>query len=80
MHSFEGDRKRKYLTLLGTEVRAATWYIIYGIPKSTFFAYVDDFKKGYINASHGNKGCKGPRIGTVQAMGSMTTIVNENAD
>jgi hypothetical protein len=30
MHSIEGNRKRKYFTLQGTEVCATAWYIIHG--------------------------------------------------
>jgi hypothetical protein len=80
MHSIEGDRKKKYFTLHGIEVCITAWYIIHGILKSTFFTYVDKFNNGIINSSHGNKGCKRPCIGTVQVMGSMTTIINENAN
>jgi hypothetical protein len=65
MHSIERDRKRKYFTLHGTGVCVTAWYIIHGIPKSTFFTYVDKFNSGIINLSHGNKECKRPRIGTV---------------
>ena len=40
MHSINGDRRRKYLTLHGLEVCTSTWYLIHGIPKSTFHNYV----------------------------------------
>jgi hypothetical protein len=80
MHSIEGDRKRKYVTLLGTEVCAVAWYTIHGISKSSFYTYMDDFNKGVINGTHGNQGIKRPRLATVQAMGSMTSIINDNAD
>jgi hypothetical protein len=80
MHSMDGDRKRKYMTLHGAEVCSTAWYRIHGIPKSTFFAYVEKFNEGVVNSTHGNKGCKRPRIGTVQVQGTMASIVRENAD
>ena len=40
MHSVHGDRRRKYLMLHGVEVCATMWYLIHGIPKSTFHSYV----------------------------------------
>ena len=40
MHSIDGDRRRKYLTLHGVEVCTIAWYLIHGIPKFTFHSYV----------------------------------------
>ena len=80
MHSIDGDRRRKYLVLHGLEVCATTWYLIHGIPKSTFHIYVQRYNKGVLSTAHGNKGCKRPWIGTVQVMDTIATIVKENAD
>ena len=49
MHSVHGDRRRKYLTLHGVEVCATAWYLIHGIPKSTFHSYVQRYNEGPIN-------------------------------
>ena len=40
MHFVDGDHRRNYLMLHGVEVCATTWYLIHGIPKSTFHSYV----------------------------------------
>ena len=80
MHSADGDRRRKYLMLHGVEVCTIAWYLIHGIPKSTFHSYVQRYNKGVISTAHGNKGCKRPRIGIVQVMDTITTIMKENAD
>ena len=45
MHSVDGDRRRKYLTLHGMEVCATEWYLIYGILKSTFHSYVQRYNE-----------------------------------
>ena len=79
MHSVDGDRRRKYLTLHGVEVCAIAWYLIHGIPKSTFHSYVRRYNKRILSTAHGNRGCKQPRIGTVQIMGTIAAIVKENA-
>ena len=65
MHSVHGDRRRKYLMLHGVEVCATAWYLIHGIPKSTFHSYVQRYNEGVLSTTHGNRGCKRPRIGTV---------------
>ena len=80
MHSVHGDRRRKYLTLHGVEVCATAWYLIHGIPKSTFHSYVQRYNEGVLSTAHGNRGCKRPRIGTVQVMGTIAAIVKENVD
>ena len=80
MHTVDGDRRRKYLTLHGLEVCATAWYLIHGVPKSTFHSYVQRYNKGVLSTAHGNKGYKRPRIGTVQVMGTIAAIVDENAD
>jgi hypothetical protein len=72
--------KRKYVTLVGTEVCSVAWYTIHGIPSSTFFSYLSLFKEGVQSSTHGNRGIKRPRLGTVQAMGTIAAIVKENAD
>ena len=46
MHSVYGDHRRKYLTLHGVEVCTIAWYLIHGIPKSTFIATCRDITKG----------------------------------
>ena len=80
MHSVHGDRRRKYLTLHSVEVYATAWYLIHGIAKSTFHSYVQRYNEGVLSTAHGNRGCKRPRIGTVQVMGTIAAIVKENAD
>ena len=80
MHSVQGDRRRKYLTLHGVEVCVTAWYLIHGIPKSTFHSYVQRYNKGVLSIAHGNRGCKRSRIGTIQVMGTIAAIVKENAD
>ena len=80
MHSVHGDRRRKYLTLHGVEVCATTWYLIHGIPKSTFHSYVQRYNEGILSTAHGNRGYKRPRIGTVQVMGTIAAIMKENVD
>ena len=80
MHSVDGDRRRKYLTLHGVELCVTTWYLIHGIPKSTFHSYVQRYNERVLSTTHGNRGCKRPWIRTVQVMGTIATIVKENAD
>ena len=80
MHSVYGDRRRKYLTLHGVEVCVTAWYLIHGIPKSTFHSYVQRYNEGILSTAHGNRGCKRPRIGIVQVMGTIAAIVKENTD
>ena len=80
MHSVHGDCRRKYLTLHSVEVCATAWYFIHDILKSTFHSYVQRYKEGVRSISHGNRGCKRQRIGTVQVMGTIAVIVKENAD
>ena len=80
MHSVHGDRRRKYLTLHGVEVCATAWYLIHGIPKSTFHSYVQRYNEGVLSIAHGNRGCKRLWIGTVQVMGTIAAIMKENAD
>jgi hypothetical protein len=79
-HYVEGNRKRKYVTLSGSDVCSVAWYTIHGIRKLTFHAYMDEFRRGVISGTHGNKGIKRPRLATIQAMGSMTSIINDSAD
>jgi hypothetical protein len=38
------------------------------------------YKEGVVLGTHGNKGIKQPRIGTIQVTGSMKTIFHENVD
>ena len=58
MHSIDDDHRRTYLTLYGLEVCATTWYLIHGIPKSTFHSYVQRYNEGILSIAHGNKGYK----------------------
>ena len=74
------NRKRKYVTLLGQDIYATAWYKIHGIPKSTFHEYMDQYKKGIVSSTHGNKDVKRPRLGTVQALSTITTIINDSTD
>jgi hypothetical protein len=80
LHYLDGNRKLKYITLQGEEVCGTAWYIIHGVPKSTYHSYVEMFKDGIVSATHGNKGIKRPRIRTVQVTGTMKAIIDENAD
>ena len=48
--------------------------------KSTFHSYVQRYNEGVLSTVHGNRGCKRPRIGTVQVMDIIAAIVKENAD
>ena len=80
MHLVDGDHRRKYLTLHGVEVCETAWYLIHGIPKSTFHSYVQKYNEGVPSTTHGNRVCKQPRIKTVQLMGTIAAIVKENAD
>ena len=79
-HFTEGSRKRKYVTLFGSDVCSVAWYTIHGIRKSTFYGYMDDYRRGVVNGTHGNKGIKRLRLATIQAMGSMSSIINDSAD
>ena len=79
MHLVHGDCRSKYLTLYGVEVCTTAWYLIHGISKSTFHTYVQRYNEGVLSTAHGNRGCKRPRIGTIQVMGTIATIVKENA-
>ena len=74
------NRKRKYVTLLGRDICATAWYKINGIPKSTFHEYMDQYKKGIVSSTHGNKDVKRPRLGTVQALVTITAIINDSTD
>ena len=80
MHLVDGDRRKKYLTLHGVEVCATAWYLIHGIPNSTFHIYVQRYNEGVLSIVHGNRCCKRPRIGTIQVMGTIATIVKKNAN
>ena len=80
MHSVNGDRRKKYLTLHGVEACATAWYLIHGIPKSIFYSYVQRYNEGVLSIAHRNRDCKRPRIGIVQVMGTIAAIVKENAD
>ena len=80
MHSINGDCRRKYLTLHGLEVCATMWYLIHGIPKSTFHSYVQRYNEGVLSTAHGNTDCKRLQIGTVQVMGTIAAIVKKNVD
>jgi hypothetical protein len=80
LHRLGHNRKRQYVTLLGTEVCATTWRKIHSIPKSTYHSYVEQYKVGTVSSTHGNACVKRPRLGAVQAMGTIAAIIEENAD
>ena len=80
MHLVHGDYRRKYLTLHGVEVCTIAWYLIHGIPKSTFHSYMQRYNEDILSTAHGNRGCKRPRIGTVQVMDTIAAIMKENID
>ena len=79
MHFINGDEKRKYIILHGLDVCATTWYLIHGIPKSTFRSYVERHNEGFLSIVHGNKSYKQLRVGIVQVMAT-ASIVKENRD
>ena len=80
LHTIEGIRKHKYITLEGVEVCGTAWYIIHGIPKSTYHNYIGKYHHNMVSDAQGNKGIKQPRNGTVQAMGTRAAIIHYNAD
>ena len=80
LHTIDWIQKHKYITLEGVEVCGTAWYSIHGIPKSTYHNYIEKYHYGMVSGAHGNKGIKRPRIGTVQAMGTMAAIIHDNAD
>ena len=80
MHSIDGDCRKKYLMLYSLEVCATAWYLIHGIPKSTFHSYIQRYNVDVLSTMHGNKGYKRSRIGIVQVMGTIDAIMKENAD
>ena len=80
LHTIEEIPKHKYIILKGVEVCGTAWYIIYRIPKSTYHNYIKKYHEGMVSSAHGNKGIKRPRIGTIQAMGTIATIIHDNAD
>ena len=52
MHSIDGDSRRRYLTLHDVVVCATAWYLIHGIPKSTFHSYVQRYNEGILSTLH----------------------------
>ena len=80
LHTIDGIYKHKYITLEGVEVCGTTWYIIHGIPKSTYHNYIKKYHEGMVSGALENKRIKQPRIGTVQAMGTMAAIIHDNTD
>jgi hypothetical protein len=80
LHRLGHYRKRQYETLLGTKVCTTAWQKIHSIPKSTYHSYVEQYKVGTVSSTHGNACVKRPRLGAVQAMGTIAAIIEENAD
>jgi hypothetical protein len=80
LHRLGHNRKRQYVTLLGIEVCATAWRKIHSILKSTYHSYVEQYKGGTVSSTHGNVGVKRPWLGTVQAMDTIATIIEENVD
>ena len=80
LHTVDGNRKQKYITLEGAEVCGTAWYIIHGLLKSTYHNYIDKYKQGVVSTTHGNKEVRRPRVGIVQVTGTMKAIINSNAD
>lgn len=79
-HYVGSNRKQKYVTLNGMDVCATAWYKIHGIPKLTFHEYMDQYKRGAVSSKHGNKDVKRPLLRRVQALGTITAIINETTD
>ena len=80
LHTIDGIRKHKYITLEGVEVCGTAWYSIHGILKSTYHNYIGKYHYDMVSGAYRNKGIKQPRIGTVQAMGTMVAIIHDNAN
>ena len=80
LHYVGNNRKQKYVTLLGQDISAIAWYKIHGIPKSTFHNYMDQYKKGIISSTYENRDVKRPRLGTMQALGTIRAIINETTN
>jgi hypothetical protein len=80
LHAITGVRRLKFVTPLGSDVCLIAWYLIHGIPKSTFHTYLGKYNEGLLFGIHGNKGYKRPRLATMQVVGSIAVIVAENAD
>ena len=80
IHFFDGNPNFKVITLEGMEVCIPGWYIIHGISKSAYHTYALMYKEGVLLEDHGNKRVKRPRVGTVQATGSMKSIIDESTD
>jgi len=80
IHNFEGDQNQKAITLEGAKICIPAWYLIHGISKSTYHGYMSKYKDDIVSGSHGNKGVKRPRIGTVQVTSTMNAIIDENAN
>ena len=56
MHYIGNNQKRKFVTLVGLEVCTVVWWRIYGIPKSKFHTYIDQYKRGIVSRIHDNEG------------------------
>ena len=80
IHNFDEYGFLKVITLDGMEVCVPAWYIIHGISKSAYHTYAAMYKGGVLSGDHGNKGVKRPRVGTVQATGTMKSIIDESTD
>ena len=80
LHLVGAKRKWKYIMLEGVEVCDTAWYIIHGIPKSTYHNYIEKYKEGVLLSTHGNKGIKRPRFRTVQVTGTIKAIVESSSD
>ena len=52
MYYVGNNQKRKFVTLMGSEVCATAWWRIHGIPKSTFHTYMDRYKRGIVTGTH----------------------------
>ena len=62
LHVVDGSPKWKYITLEGAKVCGTAWYIIHGIPKSTYHNYIEKYKEGVVSTTHGNKEIKRPKV------------------
>ena len=80
MHYVGNNQKRKFVTLMGSEVCATTWWRIHGIPKSTFHTYMDQYKRGIVSWTHGNDGIKRPQLSILQVVGTIAAIIDDCAD
>ena len=79
LHSLP-ERRKKFLTLSGSEVCENAWYSIHGISRAAYHKYKAAALAGRVNGTHENSGLSRLRLHTIQAEANFATIIQENAD